>query len=187
LPPLLRLAAQGDAGRHVGDFLIGEGHRGRVAQRFELRQPGAGRQIARVAIRADPVSRRRRQPPLDQQRLAVLDQPVVQPRPLVNQRFMRDLDGRLARLRIVVEGEQAELAERVQHRLQIGPAHLGDARQFGPPHAPPRAAAIVEIDHAQEQLPGDGLPVGVHHAVQLFGAAGERFQYAAAALVGFER
>ena len=105
--------------------------------------------------------------------------------PLGQQRFVRDLDRRGAGHRIAVEREQPVAGEALQHggqhhRVDV---ELGELRHG---NSPPRIPGpLAEAHHAEQDLHGDLLLVGVERAVGLLGPSGEdRAQAAERAVVG---
>ena len=96
-----------------------------------------------------PLVRRRCQPPLHQQVGTARLQPSAQPWPGAQQRLVGDLHRRLARGRVVVEGEQASGTEGGKRLLRTAVSQEYLAASDAPPSV---VAALAGRGQAQQHL-----------------------------------
>jgi len=176
---------QGDTGVEVGDLVGVERQAGAGAPGLELGQAVAGGQVAGIASGVVPFQDGGGQAALGQQVGAVLLQPALQPIPCADQSLMGHLDGWLAGLRVVVEGEQAVAAKEIQNLADGRAIFLpGQGEQRAPLDALARGlCALADGYQAQQHLAGELLARRRELLVQLVGAAGQRPGDAAGHLV----
>ena len=88
---------------------------------------------------------------MQEQSFTVLRQPLVQPLPFADQRFMRDLGA------VFIQDDQARLSQRVEHPSQL--CRFGIlAHQFIQPCTPPRILrTLTQFGEAQEYIVSDLL------------------------------
>ena len=80
-----------------------------------LGQPAAAKQVGLGSLRLFPIAHCDRESAAQHQLLAVAVDPVLQSRPLPQQRLVGHLDGGAPRDLVEVEGEQPMIAESAQH------------------------------------------------------------------------
>ncbi len=105
-----------DADGEVVLFGLGERNIVGGKQRLELHQTCATCQETIVPLGGMPLRCGKRQLTLNPQVIPALIQPAAQTFPARDERLMRDFDGGFARLRVVVESQQAITAKLIQHR-----------------------------------------------------------------------
>ena len=135
-------------------------------------EPGPAVERPGIAVELVPPGGRLAQVAERHDRLAVLVDPVAQPRPLAQQRLVGELDGRHPGLGMAVEREQPGVCPSVDHRVD---GHAGgQAGQLGPGGAPPGGFTLgADDDEALEHPPHRRPLVVVERGVEQLGARGD--------------
>ena len=107
---------------------------------LHLVESRANEEEARVVVGASPLRRAAGQAARSAEIVASFVDPAAQPRPLPQERFVRDLDGGLARRRFAIERQQAVPAERVEHRIEVLDVEL-EGGELGARHPAPGVLA----------------------------------------------
>ncbi len=113
------LFAHGDAGIDEVAFGIGQGDHGASQPVFNRFKLCPAQQKARIVLGAQPLIRQPGQPLLLPDIVARIVQPGAQPLPGVQQGFVRHLDGGFAGGRVIIEAEQAVMAENIEHVFEL--------------------------------------------------------------------
>jgi hypothetical protein len=141
-------------------------------------QPRAAVQVGRVAPAIGPFVRGPGEVTAQPAVRGVLLEPGREPRPLGQQRLMRELRG------LVVDRDQPALGQVLEHRGDVPGGRVefleGDA-------AAHRDAALVVVGQAEEEAPGGPLLRRREGRVRRLGEPGDGAAHAAGALVGGER
>ena len=154
-----------------------------VTEQLELGETAAAEQVVGVVARALPLVDGLGQPAVQQQLLAAIVDPSVEPVPLGQQRLVGDLDGRGAGDGMAVERQQPVLAEAVENRVDGGRLER-EAAQLAPGH--PAACVLRRLadgHQPEEHLAGGLATGGVELAVESVGATPEGADHPTGALV----
>ena len=134
-------------------------------------EPSTAVQRAGVVLELDPARRRLAQMAERDDCFAVILDPGSEPRPLAQQRLVRDLHGRFPRVGTPVEREEACLHPRLDD--VVGRAFV-KCRDLGAARPPPGRLAVRRDDHQSlEHAPYRIARVVVERAVQRFGTRGD--------------
>ena len=151
---------------------------------MHLLEQAAPQEVRLRPVSHDPFAHRLREAALIAHVISRAVDPVAQPRPLGEQRLVRDLDRRAPRDGVAVEAQQAVAAERIEH----GAEHPAIDRELLELTLEDSATGVVgalsEVDEPQQDLPRHIVRFVAETGQQSLSPLDQRAGYSAELLVG---